>query len=341
MKKTSKENIRLGFLVILGTVFLVTAAYLIGNNRSMFSKTFTISSVFENVNGLQQGNNVRFSGIKVGSVSSIDMDTDTTIRIQMQIENKMMNYIKKDAIAAIGSDGLVGNMIVNIIPGKGNKIPIEDDDEIVGFSRIETDDILSTLSVTNENIAILSSDLLKITSSIKQGKGTLGMLINDTILAVNLQKTISNLKNASSEAATTIKEINSIIKSIKFEESVAGKLLSDSISGQKIETIIAHLETSSKEIETTAINLNRVVDGISNGEGVINYLSKDTVFVNNLDNTIKNIEQGTDKFNENMEALKHNFLFRGYFKKLERQQKRANEKLENEKLENEKLENEK
>jgi len=331
MKKTSKENIRLGFLVILGTVFLVTAAYLIGNNRSMFSKTFTISSVFENVNGLQQGNNVRFSGIKVGSVSSIDMDTDTTIRIQMQIENKMMNYIKKDAIAAIGSDGLVGNMIVNIIPGKGNKIPIEDDDEIVGFSRIETDDILSTLSVTNENIAILSSDLLKITSSIKQGKGTLGMLINDTILAVNLQKTISNLKNASSEAATTIKEINSIIKSIKFEESVAGKLLSDSISGQKIETIIAHLETSSKEIETTAINLNRVVDGISNGEGVINYLSKDTVFVNNLDNTIKNIEQGTDKFNENMEALKHNFLFRGYFKKLERQQKRANEKLENEK----------
>lgn len=151
MAKTTSEKIRLGIFVIFGTAFLVVAVYLIGNNQSMFNKTFTISSIFNNVNGLQLGNNVRFSGINVGVVKAIEMENDTTIRVRMSIEQKMQQHIKKDAIATIGSDGLVGNMLVNILPGKGSSEYLKDGDQIISYSRIGTADMLGTLNVTNEN----------------------------------------------------------------------------------------------------------------------------------------------------------------------------------------------
>lgn len=140
------------------------------------------------------GNNVRYSGINVGTVRSLEMINDTVIKIHMAIDEKIIHHIKKDAIATIGSDGLVGNMIVNIIPGKGPSVSVQANDNIKSYSKIRTEDILSTLSVTNENAAILTADLLKITKEITQGHGTVGMLINDTTMANDLKETLSNLK---------------------------------------------------------------------------------------------------------------------------------------------------
>lgn len=330
MSKRDSQKIRLGAFVILGTFLLMFAIYLIGNNKNIFSKTFTINTVFNNVNGLQEGNNIRYSGINIGIVKSIEMENNTRIRVTMSLEEKMLQHIKKDAIASIGSDGLVGNMIINITPGNENINPIEVGDEITSYSRIGTEDILKTLNTTNDNAAILISDFLKITQSIMEGKGTLGKLLNDTIMANNLQQTIKNLKYASREANSSIKELNSIIHSIDLEKSVVGKLLNDSIAGQKIDFIIKNIETSSVEIEKASYDLNNFINKMSNGDGVINYLTNDSLFVKKLDKTIQNLEQGTDKFNENMEALKHHTLFRGYFRRLEKKQKKEEEKNNNE-----------
>jgi len=118
MKKTTSEKLKLGVFVILGLILFVTGIYFIGQKQNLFGKMITISANFNNVSGLQHGNNVRYSGINVGTVKSITMVNDSTIKIDMNIEEKMVKHIKKDAIATIGTDGLVGNMIVNIIPGK-------------------------------------------------------------------------------------------------------------------------------------------------------------------------------------------------------------------------------
>lgn len=318
MSNKKSQKLKLGIFIILGTFLLMSAIYLIGNNKSIFNKKFTINTIFNNVNGLQEGNNIRYSGIKVGIVKSIEMEDNTSIRVTMSIEENMLKHIKKDAIASIGSDGLVGNMIINITPGNENTTPISLGDEIISYSRIGTNDILKTLNTTNDNAAILISNLLKITQSIMEGKGTIGRLLNDTIMANNLQLTINNLKYASYEANNSLKEFNRVMSSIDLEKSVAGKLLNDSISGQKIELIIKSIETSSLEIETVSRNLNKYIEKLSTGKGAFNYLANDSTFVNNLDKTIKNLEEGTDKFNENMEALKHHTLFKGYFKRLEK-----------------------
>lgn len=328
MKTTEAQKVRLGIFVIIGTLLFVTAVYFIGQRQNMFEKTFTISAYFQNVNGLQKGNNVRYSGIDIGTVKNISMMNDSVIKVEMAIEEKIISHIKTDAIAAIGSDGLVGNMIINIVPGKKGSAPvIKNGDTIKSYSKIGADDILSTLGSSSENIAILSSDLLKITNVIIEGKGTIGVLLNDTLMAKDLKQSVTNLKIASYTATRSISELNTIITDIKTnDDTVLGLLINDTISGQKLKTIVTNLEASSLEIENLVKNANTVVNDIQSNEGALNYVLNDSTLVNSLKSTLKNINEGTDKFNQNMEALKHNFLTKGYFKKLERQEEKAKKK---------------
>lgn len=329
MKKTTNEKLKLGILVIAGLILFVVAIYLIGNRQNMFVKTFTISANFNNVNGLLKGNNVRYSGINVGTVKGISMLNDSTINVIMVIEEKMVKHIKKDAVATIGTDGLVGNMIVNIIPGNGDAKTISQGDIIKSYTKIGTDDMLTTLNVTNENAALLTAKLLDIANAITNGDGTISMLINDSTTAKNVKQTIVNLKSASIETNKTISKIHTLVNSIDLDESIAGLLLNDSIEAQNVKSIIANLSHSSNDIKKVIKNLDETILNIKEGKGALNYLSNDEDFVKELEQSIKSINEGADRFNQNMEALKQNFLTRGYFRKLERQEQKENKKQKN------------
>ncbi|MDF0715400.1 MlaD family protein [Muricauda sp. 334s03] len=316
------QNLKLGIFVVLGTVLLIIAAYLIGNGQSLFVKKFTINAVFSNVNGLQVGNNVRFSGIDIGTVDNIEMKNDSTIVVYMVINKKMKEHIRSNAVATIGSDGLVGSMLVNIVPGKGQAVLIEDGTRLESYHRIPSQDMLNTLNVTNENAALLTSDLLKITESLIEGKGTFGRLLNDSIMAKDLKETIVNLKYSSEMVSSTLEELQKTIEGVNSGNGVAGVLLTDTLSADKVRKMIQNLEVSSVEINRITSDLNTLVGEVKNGEGILDKVATDTVLANQLVRTMKNIEEGTQKFNENMEALKHNFLTRGYFRKLEREQQK-------------------
>ncbi|WP_431160555.1 MlaD family protein [Flagellimonas beolgyonensis] len=317
--KSSIQNLKLGIFVVIGTILILIASYLIGNRQNMFTRNFTISAVFKNVNGLQVGNNVRFSGINIGTVDRLQMENDTTIYVFMKVEEKMQKFIKRNAIATIGSDGLVGSMLVNIVPGSGEAPVVEDGDQLESYSKIGTQDMLKTLNVTNENAALLTSDLLQVTQSLTQGKGTLGRLLNDTIMANDLSKTIKNLKYSSQKVNTTLDELQKAVQALETNDNIAGVLLSDSISASKLRHIIENLEISSEQIDKVTEDLSSVVGNMKEGEGMLNLVATDTAMANQLMRTMQNIEEGTAKFNQNMEALKHNFLTRRYFKKLEKE----------------------
>ena len=324
MKRSRGQKVRLGIFVIISTILFVTSIYLIGQKQELFRKTFKISAYFQNVNGLMKGNNVRYSGIDIGTVNAINMINDSTIMVVMNIDEKIISHIKKNAIATIGSDGLVGNMIVNIVPGEGTAELIANGDIIESYSKIGAEDFLSTLSSTSENAALLMVDLLKITNAMTEGKGTLGVLLNDTTMAQDLRLSITNLKVASYSATRSINELNELISDLKTDEnSIVGTLINDSISGQKLKSVVSNLENSSVEIQEVVQNINSVVEDFNEGEGAFQYIVKDTALVKDIQETVRNINEGTEKFNENMEALKHNFLTRGYFRKLERQKKKA------------------
>ena len=319
MKKSNSHKIKLGLFIIISSLFLIIALYFIGNRQNLFSKNFKISAVFNNVNGLILGNNVRYSGINVGTVKNIHMINDTTICVDMHIDYKFLKHLKKNAVAGISSDGLVGSMVINIAPEKEFAPPLIPGDTIKSYSKISTNDMLETLNTTNDNISLLTSDLLKITTSIKTGDGTLSMLINDPEMATNLKTTVKNLKTASSSASNSLNEFNKIIKSINYNESMAAVLLSDSITALQMKSIITNLDKSSTGMDASVSTINELLKSLKTSEGSLNYIIKDTLLVKNIDETVKNIKDGSLKLNENLEALKHNFLFRGYFKKIERQ----------------------
>jgi len=326
MKKTNVQKFNLGLFVIISTIILIAAIYYIGNKQNIFGKTFKLSSIFDNVNGLELGNNVRYSGINVGTIKNIEMINDTTICVDMVIEDKILKHIKKNAVATIGSDGLVGCMIINIIPNKSSSPPLESGDTIVSYSKISTNAMLSTLNKTNENAAMLTVDLLKITSAINDGKGTIGLLINDTIMASDLKQSIGNIKRISFSATKTIDDLKAIISTVDYDNSLAAVLLSDSISANKVKSIISNLEVSSKEINLVIANLNEVVLDFKNGKGTLNYIVNDTILVENIDETMKNLKEGSVLLNEDLEALKHSFLLKGYFKKLEKEKRKEQKK---------------
>ena len=236
----------------------------------------------------------------------------------MQIDKKIFPFIKKDAIATIGSDGLVGSVIINIIPGKGNTAQVIPGDVIKSNKRVRTDDMLNTLSTTNQNAAQLTSDLLKITNDINQGKGTIGVLIRDTVMAKDLKETINYLKITTKKTSETIDNLNNQIASLDNKNNVIG-VIKDTVVANKIKKVVDNLNKSSQEINKVVTNLNATVVNIKDGKGAINYLSNDPKLVTKIDSTMTNIKDASKKLNENLEALKNNWFFRGYFKKLEKQ----------------------
>ena len=326
MKQSNTQKFYLGLFIVISTLALIIALYFIGNRQNLFGKTFKIHAVFNNVNGLQLGNNVRYSGINVGTVKSMNMVNDTTISVEMIIEDKFLNHLKKNAIAAIGSDGLVGSMVINIVPKREISSQLTPGDTIKSYSKISTNDMLETLNTTNENAAILTSDLLKITTAVNDGKGTLGMLIKDPELAINLKQTVINLNHASVDASKTIKILKNIVSAINYDESLASVILSDSVSARKMESVLINLNESSQKINTVTENLNTLIINFKDGKGAVNYMVNDTSLVKTIETTLKNIQESSIKLNEDLEALQHNFLFRGYFKKLERKKQKEAKK---------------
>ena len=322
MEKTASQKINLGLFVIIGLLIFILAIYFIGDKQKMFGKTNHLETVFNNVNGLQLGNSIRYSGISVGTVRGIEMVNDTTIRVDMIIDKSIFSYIKKDAIATIGSDGLVGNMIINIIPGKGNQPSVESGDEIQSFNRIRTEDMLSTLNITNKNAATLTANLLKITDKMIEGKGTMGSLLNDTLISRDLAETMRYLKLTTKSASESIIKLDQLIVSLDKKNNVLG-VIKDTAVANNLKNTIANLEKSTTEINKVVSNLNATILDIKNGKGTINYLANDPELVQKIDSTMTNINQASIKLNENMEAMRHNFLFSGYFKKQEKAKAKA------------------
>jgi phospholipid/cholesterol/gamma-HCH transport system substrate-binding protein len=316
MEETTTQKFKLGILIILGTLTFITAIYFIGNKQNLFGRTAIIYAVFNNVNGLQPGNNIRYSGIDAGTVRRIEMVNDTVIRVEMAIERKILKHIKTDAVATISSDGLVGSMVINIIPGKGNQ-PVKEGSSIKSLSRIRTEDILKTLNVTNENAALLTADLLKITGKIEKGKGSVGVLLNDTVMASDMKSTIHYLKISSMETTVSVKKLNQLLSSLENDDNVIG-VLKDTATAGRIKNIIVELDQSATVMHQTVNNLNNAVTNIKEGKGAVNYLTQDPASAKKIDSVINNVNQASQLLKENLEALKHNFLLRGYFKRLEK-----------------------
>ena len=319
-----ENNVKLGAFVLAGLLVLILSFYMIGKNHNLFGSTFEIKARFSNLNGLIEGNNVLFSGLQAGSVKNIELINDTAIEVTLSIANKLKPFIHKNAIASIGTEGLMGNKVVNISPVKSAGPTVQDGDVLPAQKMVNTDEMLQTLAKTNNNIAIISealkSTVLRIDSS------ALLALFNDKSIGGSLKSSLRNINQTTVNAKEMTHDLKGIIEQIKKGKGAAGVLLSDTAFADNLKQAMLKIQSASDNANQMTIRLNNLVKGIneeiSHGKGSLNVLLKDTVFAKNLRMSMDNVQKGTDSFNQDMEALKHNFLLRGYFKKLEKQQQK-------------------
>ncbi len=288
---------RLGIFIVVGIAIFVIAIFIIGKQKNLFDPVFKITTNFYNVSGLQVGNNIRFSGINVGIVDNIKIINDSTVQVDMLVKKDVQQFIKADSYANIGSEGIIGDRIIIITQGSTNSPVAENGQHILSKEPVESDEIVKSLKTTAESAEVITLQLSEIMVNINSGQGMLGRLIQDTAIAENVNLTIENFRKSSEGLDETIEVTK--------------------------ENVFAFMESLQKTVAKTEVasnQLGEIMVKINNGEGAIGMLIQDTTIVNNIDETIINLKESSIGLNENMEALKHNFLFRGYYR---RQDKKA------------------
>ncbi len=194
---SQKFKIRLGFFVAGGLAIFVLAIFIIGRQKNLFNPVFKLTTTFYNVSGLQVGNNIRFSGINVGTVDNIVIINDSTVRVDMLVRKEVHKFIKSDCQVSIGSEGIIGDRLLVITQGSTEAPLAREGQKLISTEPVETDAIMASLEVTAANAEVISDQLANIMSNINGGQGTLGRLIQDTTIANNLDQTIVNLKKSS------------------------------------------------------------------------------------------------------------------------------------------------
>lgn len=192
MKTNLSQKVKTGIFVALGIGILLATVFIIGNQKNLFDDTFTVKANFNNVSGLQVGNIVRFAGINVGTVSDISIVNDTTVQVSLSVQSRVKKFIKQDAAANIGSDGLMGDKIIQVSAGTLGQPEVKDESVITGKNPMNMDEVMVKLNGIATNAEVMTSNLAGIVAKVNNGQGSLGRLINNDQLARNLEGTLSS-----------------------------------------------------------------------------------------------------------------------------------------------------
>lgn len=318
MAHSRTSNLKLGLLVLSGLFLFILTLYVIGKNENFFGSSFEIRARFTNVNGLLPGNNVRFAGIQAGTVKRIRIIDDTTIEVVLSIDKDMKPYIHKNALSTIGTEGLMGNKVINILPQTGPAAVVQVGDLLSTPKAVSTDEMLQTLANTNYNIADISVDLKATIRRINQSSA-FWTILGDGGLARNLQSSLFNINQASANANGMTRDLRDIVSDAKNGKGSIGSLMRDTAFAASLARAIETIRSAGDKANLAAGSLDETVRDIhqqvTSGKGPVQTLLNDSGLVVKLNASMENIREGTNAFNQDMEALKHNFLLRGYFRK--------------------------
>lgn len=299
MAQESLKGARLGIFVFIGTVLTVLSIFLIGSKEQLFQDTYTVKAYFEDVEGLKNGAVVRLNGINIGSVKDIRITNDEkgTVEVVMKLNKSIENFIRLDSKCTIETEGLVGNKIVTITPGSSKFDKIANGGVIKSERKTTLNDIISETQSTMRNVNEFTYQLAVVTKQINSGRGTLGKILYDNSL-------YNSAVNVTQSADVTLSQL-------------AGKL---DVLTNTIVDLSKGVDGVIKGTNEAIAKINEMIDNTQQGKGILGTLLNDRssydsikVIINNLVKTTENTRIAAYKFAENMEALKHNWLFKGYF----------------------------
>jgi len=320
-----------GIFILLGLAILVIAIFTLGGQKKTFVKSFTIHAVFNDVGGLIKGGNVWFSGVKVGTVKSIGFVNNSQVEVTMSIEKDIESHIRKNAMAKIGSDGLIGNKIVIIYGGDSTMPEVEKNDFLTVEKSTSTDDMLATLQANNKNLLAITSDFKSISKKIDSGTGTLATLVNNPAMAQklsaaidDLKATVANFKTVSLSSKNVLSNLQDFSGKLNTKGNSVNDLATDTVMYKNIRATLLQLQNASANVSQLTVNLKTTSDKLNQKNNVAGTLLNDPEAGTSVKLALKNIETASKKLDENLEALQHNFLLRGFFRKKAKAEAKAN-----------------
>jgi phospholipid/cholesterol/gamma-HCH transport system substrate-binding protein len=313
--KDNKKAITVGIFLFIGIVIFLLGVFTLGGQRKTFVKSFQLDVVFDDIQGLKVGNNVWFSGVKVGTIKKIAFYGTSQVKVTLNVEEEAHKYIHKNAKASIGSDGLIGNKIV-VIDGGSPKYPfVEDGDLLAVNTTLSTDDIMKTLQVNNKNLVDITGDFKVLARSLVEGKGTMGALLTDEQIANNFRKIVGNLEATTAATNRMAVQLNTFSNKLNTKGGLADELLTDTVIFAKLRSSIDELQKTAASTAKMTENLDHASGQLTKSDNAVGILLNDPKTADQLKTLMNNLETSSKKLDENMEALQHNFLLRGFFKK--------------------------
>ncbi len=315
-EQVNKRPIIVGVFIIIGLFFLIGGVMIVGNLHSTFTKKMSISTVFGDVNGLHSGNNIWFSGVKIGTVKKIEFYGKSQVKVIMHINIASKQYIRKDAKVKISTDGLIGNKILVIYGGTSLAPEIVDGDTLFNETWLSTEDIMATFQQNNLNVLALTKKLVN-------GEGTIGKLMNNDSLYYSIYATTNSLQKASANAQKLLASLEKFSANMNKKGTLVNELTTDTFVFNSLKYSVFKLQNIS---DTAAVFVNSLKKASDNTKSPVGVLLYDEQAGVNLKTTISNLKTSSEKLDNDLEALQHNFLLRRYFKKELKKNEKANEK---------------
>lgn len=349
MHTKKSYNLILGIFIFFGIVLFAIAIYLVGKKQNLFTSNVKVIAIFTDVFGLTEGNNVRFSGIDVGTVSNIRILSEKEVKVELSIQSSSIPYIRKNSVATIGSEGLMGNKTIIIIPGTIEERMLIGGDTLATIQPVNIDEILYEIKKSSENIAVVSQNLIEITDRIKYGEGVFGKIFTDTSLTRSVDKASrnvvmitnnlneisarvsqgegilgklladtafsENLNETNKNIVSISKNLEGITDKINRGEGIVGKLFTDTTLTQNLSLASQNISESSKELELITRNLTEITDKANSGKGLINKLLTDSAFADSIDMAVTRLNRGIVSATEASETIKKSRIIRLFSKR--------------------------
>ena len=311
----NKRSVIVGIFVLLALVILIAGIFILGGQQNRFVKSVHVKAIFNDVAGLMPGNNVWFSGVKIGTVKSIDFYGKSQVAITMNVEEKAQKYIRKDAKARISSESLIGNKIIVLFGGSNNAPAVVEGDLLEAENPLDTDDMMEKLQENNRNLVGITSDIKVLSDRLVKGEGTMGAILGDSLMADNFRSIVQNLQKASSTTVRASGALAQFTSKLNNQEGLANQLLTDTVAFSQLKRSMTELERTTATATEIAENLKQTSQKINNNNSALGVLINDETFGNQLKQTMSNLESSSSELGETMEAVQNNFLLRGYFKR--------------------------
>lgn len=314
----TKRNILVGSFIFFGLVIFIVGIFVLGGQQKSFVKSLRINAVFNDIGGLKAGNNVWFSGVKIGTVKTIKFYGKSQVEVSMNIEQSAQQYIRKDASAKLSSDGLIGNKLIVLFGGNPKMPEIEDGDILQVQKELSTDDIMKTFQQNNENLIGITSNFKKLSTDIVKGKGTAGALLADSSLAMSFRAIVNNLQKTTQTSAQLAGQLGVFAAKLNTKGGLADKVMTDTSVFNKLQVTADQLQKTAGNASAITENLTKASNKLNSTDNAMGLLLNDAKTADQVKTTMGNLEQSSQKLNDDLEAVQHNFLLRGFFKKKEK-----------------------